>query len=81
MSGKKERISIRITPNQELVLKEMSEALNTSISMMIRTILGDWIVKNEEHIYRIIDRHKIESDANYKQNTEKNYDIFGDDEN
>jgi predicted DNA-binding protein len=63
MGGKKERISIRITPNQELVLKEMSEALNTSISMMIRTILGDWITKNEDYIYRIIDRHKNEGDG------------------
>lgn len=71
MGGKKERISIRITPNQELVLKEMSEALNTSISMMIRTILGDWITKNEDYIYRIIDKRKMESDANYKPITEK----------
>lgn len=71
MGGKKERISIRITPNQELVLKEMSEALNTSISMMIRTILGDWITKNEDYIYRIIDKRKMESDANYKPITEE----------
>lgn len=63
MGGKKERISIRITPNQELVLKEMSEALNTSISMMIRTILGDWITKNEDYIYKIIDKKKMEKDG------------------
>ena len=63
MGGKKERISIRITPNQELVLKEMSEALNTSISMMIRTIIGDWITKNEYYIYRIIDKKREDQDA------------------
>ena len=59
----KPRISIRLTPNQELVLKEMSEALDTSISMMIRTIVGDWITKNEEYIYRIIDKKKVENNA------------------
>lgn len=74
--GNKPRISIRLTPNQELVLKEMSEVLDTSISMMIRTILGDWITKNEDTIYRIIDRHKIESDANYSKTTEETEDIF-----
>lgn len=58
--GKREKISIRITPNQSLVLAEMSEALGVSYSMMIRTILGDWITKNEEYIYRIIDKNKIE---------------------
>ena len=65
-NNKKDRVSIRITPNQTLVLQEMSEAMGTSISMMIRTILGDWITKNEDYIYAIIDRKKIEGDANYQ---------------
>ena len=56
--GKREKISIRITPNQSLVLAEMSEALGCTYSMMIRTILGDWIAKNEEYIDRIIDRNR-----------------------
>ena len=59
--GKREKISIRITPNQSLVLAEMSEALGCSYSMMIRTIVGDWIAKNEEYIYRIIDKNKIQN--------------------
>ena len=78
-NNKKDRISIRITPNQSLVLQEMSEALDTSISMMIRTILGDWITKNEEYIYKIIDRHKIENNANYQQNTEEDENNLGQD--
>ena len=65
----KPRISIRLSPNQELVLREMSEALDTSISMMIRTILGDWIAKNEDYIYKIIDKKK--EDANSKKITEE----------
>lgn len=54
----KPRISIRLSENQELVLKEMSDVLDTSISMLIRTIVGDWLTKNEEYIYRIIDKKK-----------------------
>lgn len=76
MGINKPRISVRLTPNQELVLREMSSALDTSISMMIRTIVGDWITKNEEQIYRIIDRKKIEKDADYKYPTEETEDIF-----
>lgn len=59
----KPRISIRLTPNQELVLKEMSEALDTSISMLIRTIVGSWITEYEDQIYKIIDKKKIENNA------------------
>ena len=70
MGEKKSRITIRITPNQELVLGEMSEALGTSISMMIRVILGDWITKNEEYIYRIIEKKQSE-DGNNKQITQE----------
>lgn len=74
--NKKSRISIRLTNNQELVLKEMSDALDTSISMLIRTIVGSWIAQNEDHIYRIIDKKKLEKDPNYKAPEENNTDIF-----
>lgn len=71
----KPRISIRLSENQELVLREMSETLDTSISMLIRTIVGDWLTKNEEQIYRIIDKKKygyaLDSEAEEKE------DIFG----
>lgn len=71
----KPRISIRLSENQELVLREMSETLDTSISMLIRTIVGDWLTKNEEQIYRIIDKKKygyaLDSETKEKE------DIFG----
>lgn len=73
----KPRISIRLTPNQELVLREMSTALDTSISMMIRTIVGDWLVKNEEQIYRIIDKKKFGNALDTERSEEKN--IFDED--
>lgn len=74
--GSKPRISIRLTPNQELVLKEMSDALGVSISMLIRTIVGSWLTTNEDAVYRLIDKKKLESNANYKPITEETEDIF-----
>ena len=59
-------MSVRITPNQSLVLNEMCEALNTSYSMLIRTIIGDWLTTNEEYLYRLIDRKKLEKNPDYK---------------
>ena len=60
MGKRSDKISIRITPNQSLVLAEMSQALGTTYSMLIRTILGDWITKNEDYIDRIIEKKKKE---------------------
>ena len=54
----KPRYSVRVTPNQSLVLQEMAEALDTTISLLIRTIIGDWLTKNEEYIENIIDKKK-----------------------
>lgn len=36
----------------------MSEALDTTYSMLIRTIIGNWLSEHEEAIYRIIDKKK-----------------------
>lgn len=63
MGNKGTKISIRITPNQSLVLAEMSQALDTTYSMLIRTILGDWIAKNEDYIERIIEKKKTDNAA------------------
>ena len=51
----KNRLTIRLTPNQMLVLEELKEVLNCNISLLIRTIVGDWLTKNEDAIYQIID--------------------------
>jgi predicted transcriptional regulator len=61
--GKTKKVTIRISPNQEQVLNEMATALDTSYSMLIRTIIGNWLSTNEEHIYRTIDRKILEQDA------------------
>lgn len=74
--GNKPRISIRLTNNQELVLKELSETLGVSISMLIRTIVGDWLSQKEDAVYRLIDKKKLEQDPNYVSPENNNYNIF-----
>ena len=53
----------------------MSDTLDVSISMLVRTIVGSWITTNEDAIYRLIDKKKLEQDPNYKA-IENNIDIF-----
>lgn len=50
----KERVTVRLTPNQQLVLKELSQACHCSQSMIIRTIIGSFLKEHEEVLERII---------------------------
>lgn len=54
--SKKPRLTIRLTPNQALVIEELTLALKTNSSTLIRTIIMDWLTKNEDYIYGLIDR-------------------------
>lgn len=56
MSDKKPRLTVRLTPNQMLVVNELTKALDTNPSVLIRMIVGNWLVKNEEYIYGLIER-------------------------
>ena len=62
MGNRTNKISIRITPWQAQVLSEMSEVLDTSYRMLIRTIIGNWLATNEDYIYNLIDRKKKDAD-------------------
>lgn len=53
-NAKKQRITVRLTPNQMLCLKELKESLGTSYSLLTRSIIQDFITRNEEHLERII---------------------------
>lgn len=55
MNDTKERITVRLTHNQMLVLTELTGVLNTNISLLVRTIVGDFITRNEQTLYNIID--------------------------
>ena len=74
--NKKDRISIRLTPYQNQVLTELSTSLNTSISMLVRTIVGDFITRNEEVLERLVMKNnQIVEDPSLKNKEE---DIFDD---
>ena len=70
MQNNKPRVTVRLTPGQLMVLEELRTVLNCNISLIVRAIVGDWLAKNEEHIYNIIDG-KTEFDKNWL-NTNKN---------
>jgi len=53
-NAKKQRITVRLTPNQMLCLKELKESLGTSYSLLTRSIIQDFITRNEEHLEKII---------------------------
>ena len=63
--NRKERVTVRLTPNQMQCLKELSTNLNTSYSLLIRSIIQDFICRNEETLERIIISKQLE-DANTK---------------
>lgn len=63
-STRKERITIRLTNYQMQCLKELTSSLNTSYSLLIRSIIGDFLDKNEEALERIITaKQKEKQDA------------------
>ena len=73
----KDHISLRLNPDQYMVVKELSSVLDTSMSLLIRTIIGDWLYKNEDYIYKIIDKKKYGDAINSQTKKE---DIFGEEE-
>lgn len=65
---RKERITVRLSQNQMLVLKELTEALDTSYSLLVRSIVCDFLTRNEEHLERII-TSKMKDNADHQQDT------------
>lgn len=61
--NRKERVTVRLNCYQMQCLKELSASLNTSYSLLIRSIIGDFLTKNEEALERIITNKQLE-DAN-----------------
>lgn len=67
--NRKERVTVRLTPYQMQCLKELSSNLNTSYSLLIRSIIGDFLTKNEAVLERIIE-NKETKDAYTKYKEE-----------
>jgi len=66
---RKDRITIRLTSSQYQVLSELVEALDTSYSLLVRTIISDFLNRNEDVLERITLKHmqedgKMEEDTN-----------------
>lgn len=56
---KKNKLSIRLTDNQMLVLNELRDKLHCSYSTMIRAIVLDFLTRNEDAIDRIVTGEKV----------------------
>lgn len=63
--NRKERVTVRLNCYQMQCLKELSTSLNTSYSLLIRSIIGDFLSRNEEALERIITNKQLE-DADTK---------------
>lgn len=63
--NRKERVTVRLNCYQMQCLKELSTSLNTSYSLLIRSIIGDFLKRNEEALERIITNKQLE-DAHAK---------------
>ena len=44
------KLTIRLTNNQLLVLSELKDKLGCTLSLLIRTIVGSWLTTNESII-------------------------------
>ena len=63
---RKERVTVRLTPRQMQCLKELSSSLNTSYSLLIRSIIQDFLTKNEDALERITTNKIYPNNANTK---------------
>ena len=50
---RKERVTVRLNPRQMQVLRELTASLDTSYSLLIRSIIQDFITRNEDSLERI----------------------------
>lgn len=54
------KLTIRLTNNQLLVLSELQNKLGCTLSLLIRTIVGSWITTNESIIDNLLTRDNNE---------------------
>lgn len=73
---RKERITVRLTENQMQVLSELCQALDTSYSMLVRSMVCDFLTKNEEVLERIIVK-KLYHNADDSEIAEEAENLFG----
>ena len=57
-NSKKCKLTIRLTNYQMQCLTELTQALETNYSLLIRTIIGDFLNNHQEKLERIISNKK-----------------------
>lgn len=65
-----DKITIRLSPNQRLVLDELKQKFGCNYSLLIRTIISDFLTRNEDYLDRMISGHE----QNEELNNEEEYD-------
>jgi len=48
-------LTLRLKPEQEVIIEEVSTKLNVPKSVFIRAMIGDWLTKYEDCLYRLIE--------------------------
>jgi hypothetical protein len=61
---RKERVTVRLNPWQMQCLKELTSSLNTSYSLLIRSIIGDFLERNSDTLERITSNKNRNNNAN-----------------
>lgn len=55
MANKPSMLTLRLKPEQEVIIEEVSTKLNVPKSVFIRAMIGDWLTKYENCLYRLIE--------------------------
>lgn len=61
MISKKEKLTIRLTPNQMQCLRELSENLDVSYSLLVRAIIQDFLIRNENTLDSIVIKKSLKN--------------------
>lgn len=69
MANKPSMLTLRLKPEQEVIIEEVSTKLNVPKSVFIRAVIGDWLTKYEDCLYRLIE-DKLE------ENGEEETDVY-----
>ncbi len=62
-----DKITIRLNPNQRLVLDELKQKFGCNYSLLIRTIISDFLTRNEEYIDRMITGQEQDEELNNEE--------------
>lgn len=61
MVSKKEKLTIRLTPHQMQCLRELSDNLDVSYSLLVRAIIQDFLFRNEDTLDNIIIKKSLKN--------------------